>query len=353
VDKSLLKPLTVAEMRDQGGSKITKIGVRRRKKVALLLANAHQKGRSTLGGVTKKLKREMGRERNWERVARTELTNAKGNASLGVIQQVFGSDAKVFRLPSPSCCGKCRKLFGKHRIYQADKIPPEIVGAVHPNCDCGPWQCVDKPDLTKAVGVPLDVPMGLVKRQYDPHIQHDVAVVSTGTGYWVRLDSPTGRSITQTIAMCVPAVKLRERDGFTVFVHGAARVKEGKVDLYDLRKLQGARFYPMDLGHDQDLETRQKSVTQIRHLNDYLTHLKTVMPHVALMPEYWESDRQTRWLTDFFGYKTLTDWIVVVPGAVENKIKTITLSVLGHKKAIRSVAYKLLEGSRLEKCRSY
>jgi hypothetical protein len=355
VRKSLLKPLTVAEMKETGGLKITKIGVKRRQKVAHLLASAHKTGRSTVESVTAHLKREFGTKRNWERVAITELTEAKGIASLDVIQRVFGSDARVFRLHGPSCCEKCRSLFGSTKnpkIWRASQIPAKIRGAVHPNCVCGPWQCVDKPDLTKAADPMSDLPMGLVRKEYDPHIKHPVAIISTGNGYWTRMDSPTGRAIVQTIAMLVPAAKLRESLGFTVFVHGPIKTRHNKVELYDLRRLSGARFYPMDLGTDDDQTLRVKGMSQAKDLNEYLTHLKTVMPHIATMPEYWENGQSIRWLPDFFGFKTLTDWLIVVPGKVDekNKIKNVILSLHGQKKAIRRTTYEQLEGAELRKC---
>ena len=324
-----------------------------------ILSTAHNDGRRTVEGVTRQLKKEFPNDkrknRNWEQVARTELTDAKGKASFSLVQQIFGVAAKVYRSVGENCCEKCCALFGKpgkEKVWRADQVPQDAIGAVHPNCDCGPWKAVDRPDLTKALDPLAEVPLGIVKRMWDTQEKEWVALVSTGTGYWTRLDSITGRSIVQVIATHMPVIKLKEPSvgtaGFSIFVHGTGHTKNKKqAELYKLSALSGARFYPMDFTDD-----KFKMMKEVRTMDDYLSYLKNVMPQVAVMNDYWENDKQLRWLTDFFGFKTMTDWMVVVPGKVhsKNKLKTVTLSVHSIKKQMRTITYKLLEGASLKKC---
>ena len=98
-------------------------------------------------------------ERDWHRVAQTEMWDAKlhgeantiidGNSSLST----SGKDTMVFKRPAPNACAKCKQLYldnnGKPRLFklselmangtnyglkQADWKP--VVGATHPNCMC-------------------------------------------------------------------------------------------------------------------------------------------------------------------------------------------------------------------------
>ena len=99
-------------------------------------------------------------ERDWHRVAHTEMWSAKVN---GEAQSILnnesplsskGSDTLVFKRPSPLACNKCKQLYlekdGKTpRVFklsemmsygtnygkkQADWKP--VVGVMHPNCMC-------------------------------------------------------------------------------------------------------------------------------------------------------------------------------------------------------------------------
>lgn len=352
----LVRPLTAAELKQTGGAKITKIGVRRRKKLMEVLSNAHLDGRRTVAGVTRQLQSEFGdKTRNWQQVAVTELTDARGKASFDLAMGVFGENAKVYRDVGANCCVKCCNLFGsvgRPRTWIAKKVPEEIKGAVHPNCDCGSWHSLERPDLTKAMDPASVLPMGIVKRRWNLAKLNYEALISTGNGYWTSLDSVTGRAIVGTMAMCVPVIRLRESMGFTVFVHGTGHFKKTpKVDLYDLRKLGSARFYPMDLQHLGGQELRNEGMRQVKSLTEYLSFLKSVMPSIATMPDYWDKVGQVRWLPDFFGFKTITDWIIVHPGepSPESKITTINQRVTGLKMAMRKTTYAQLEGASLKK----
>lgn len=352
--KSLLKPLTVAELKS-GATKLTNASARKKARVQEILSIAHQDGRRTEAGVIKQLEREFGTKRDWKRVALTERTEARGRASFDLVTSVFGDNAIVYRDVGENCCEKCCNLFGKPgspKRWVASQVPEKIKGAVHPNCDCGAWRSKDDPTLTKSQHTLSDIPMGVVKRLWDAQEENYYAMVSTGNGYWVRMDSITGRNIVMQFALHVPVVKVRESLGFTVFVHGYFKFQRQKTaELYDLRSLSGARYYSQDLGDDDDQYMRNRGMRMIKTLDDYLSHIKNVMPVVATMPEYWDNDKQVRHLPDFFGFKTLTDWIVVVPGKPDKtaKIKRVTLSLNGLKRAIRTATYASMKKDDLKK----
>jgi len=338
LNKSILSALTVAEFRENAGTKMVGIGSKRRAVVRTILSEAMKQNR-TIEGTARSLSRRantsQGKDkRDWIRVVKTEYTDAKAKASLDLIRSVFGDDAFVYREPSPECCEKCAVAL-KGKKFKVSAVPEELIGALHPNCSCGPWKSVDKPDLTKSMDALADVPIGVVRRVAEK-VGH-YAEISTGTGYWVRMDSATGKSIIRVMLTHIPIVEIGKHKGFCVFHHGFLKAdKEFKI--YDLMKIGQARFYPASIMNFDDQEFKQESMTKHHDLAQYITKMQAALPTVALMPEYWDSGAKWKYLSDFMGYKTLTDWHVVVPGEVPLRsfIASISKREMSVKRAIRS-----------------
>lgn len=344
---SILKPLAIAEAKLIGGKKMKRIGQARRSLVAETVAEGISRNASvdTLAqNLKEKANTETGRDkRDWRRVAQTEVTDAKARASLDLIENVFGKDAKVFRRVNPKCCSECAAMYGKppkYKQFTASKIPEKARGALHPNCICGPWSSIEQPDLTKAMSPLEDIPVGYVK------MQGDHAIVSTGNGYWARLDSITGRAIIQSVLMHTPLVIQRESLGFTVMRHGHLKADKSYI-IVPPTILSSCRFYPMDLGSTDDQELRVRGMTDLHTLDEYVKKMKAALPTVATMPNFWDGVK-VRYLTDFLGYKTLTDWTIVFPGKPKEQTK-LSARLIGVRRAVRRYTRNSLEINSLRK----
>ena len=106
--------------------------------------------------------REMSKdwERDWHRVAHTEMWNAK---CTGEVQAMLdgespltskGADTRVFKRPGPNACIMCKKLYlekgtNKPKVFKLSELMANgtnyglrqsdwkpVVGTVHPNCMC-------------------------------------------------------------------------------------------------------------------------------------------------------------------------------------------------------------------------
>ncbi len=346
IKKSILRPLTASEL-ETGGDKIKKIGKKGLKRVREILSSATMDGRRTLNGVTLQLTSELGGDRDWKRVAITEKTASTAKASLDLIISVLGSDAKVFRIPAKDCCKKCHQAL-EGKVFRASKVPAHLAGALHPNCVCPPWQAVGKPNLVKAYAT--DFPMGMVRRVWDGEEKVWKANISTGNGYWVPMDSVTGKAIIQTMLLHVPAVVMRDSMGYTILKHGYLKTDK-KYVFVDVRKLGAGRWYPFDLGAETDESMKLTAHLQARTLDDYISKMKQVLPVVATMAEYWDDDRKLIYFCDFIGYKTLTDWVIVFPGKLpEDAIIGTYSPVLERMRGmLRRVCYQQLNESEIKK----
>ena len=125
---------------------ITRMG-RERKAVVQRLVSRAVKQKISSRGLARLLQHEADTlthkdKRDWNRVAVTELTDAKARGALDAIIQQYGRGAKVFRRTGDPC-HRCLGAFGpvtRPRMWVAGRIPENLKGAVHPNCRCSPWQ---------------------------------------------------------------------------------------------------------------------------------------------------------------------------------------------------------------------
>jgi len=355
--KTLLRLLASSEAEQTAGSKIKHMGKRRRGVLRQVLAQAlsENKDAESIASILKREANTPGKtdQRNWKRVAITERTDARGRASLELIRNAIGRNAKVYR-ETHDCCDLCASLFGKPgqpKHWLASKVTEKHAGAVHPNCECSPWKAAEMPGLVKAMHQMEEFPMGYVRRERSPEGVW-VPMVSTGNGYWVQLDSIMGKHLIRTIVASMPVIEVRRSLGFVVCKHGHIKGRpQGRYALHDLRKLGGARFYPMDLGSRDDQELRVRGMTDVHSFDQYITKIKQVLPAVANMPEYWENPSRIRYLTDFFGFKTLTDWTVVIPGTipVEAMLGSYAPGRTPVRRAIRRETQRLLREAELKK----
>lgn len=124
--------------------KIKNMSAARKRTVANLVDEAVSKKKKpeSLAKELKKYAAVKKDQRDWLRVAKTELNDKSSRDALDAIKQIHGDKAKCFRLIGDAC-HVCRNAFGtkfKPRVWTVDKIPEEYKGAVHPNCQCRPWQ---------------------------------------------------------------------------------------------------------------------------------------------------------------------------------------------------------------------
>lgn len=314
VRKSLFDLLTATEMKSSG-DKITHMGKKRVAAVQGILSEAVLDKRTTVSSVARRLEAGANTptgtdKRDWKRVAQTEMTAAKGVASLDLLRDLYGLDARVYREVHPKCCEMCAKAYGtasRPKLFAIGKIPELFKGAMHPNCICGPWKSIETPDLTKAMHELAHLPVGMVKKDEGGNI-----LVSTGT-YWTELGSTTGRNVTRLVLSHAPLVVLKDQGGITTCSHGWAP-QGGRYELLNFLKIGNARYYPMDYAGN-----REKLMTHVHSWEQYVNKMLQVFPVVATMPNFWKRESGIRYLTDFLGYKTLTDWVVTIPGAVAEK----------------------------------
>lgn len=341
MSKSLLKPLVAKEL-SHGGQKITRMGVRRRKKVMQLIADSN-----TASGAERKLKSEFGKKRNWKTIATTELTDAKSMASFEMIEEVFGPDTKIFRRAGEECCDACIHAFGdprKPKIYKLSTVPAKYRGAVHPNCVCGPWQTVEMPDLTKSHSSAY--PIGALVREWSETEDRWKVLLSTGR-YWTDPFSTTGRYVLKYILTQIPVAKIGENNGLTILRHGAVFRddcpfgKKCKIELFDFKKLSGVRFYASKLEADH---------TKVRTFDDYFNFMLEILPIVASMPEIWENGHSIRYVSDLLSYKTITDWMIVTTTPPKKPLRVFWMPETNVGRIIRQVTYRQINKTELKKC---
>lgn len=254
-----------------------------------------------------------GDDRDWHRVARTEVANARATGALHFILQAYGPDAMVVR-ETNKCCPTCCKSFGRYvrRKWRAGSIPEKLMGAVHPNCKCGPWKLVNPIKRRKMRKAQADVlPMGLVRRMSGisggKRVWH--YGITSGFGSLAPLDSITGRSVMRAVLSRCPLV---------IVEPGLARVGHGRVGgvvtLLDPAAVRGARYFVMRPAEDDRTPMEAQLTAKTR--DDYIQAMLQVLPVVATMPEPWTSrGGQQSYLpiTAFLGQRTLTDWWVAFP----------------------------------------
>lgn len=112
------------------------------------------------------------RERDWQRVAHTEINNAVQNGIYAEIAKHHGTDQLVFKRPNPDACKHCKRLFLKEdgvtpRIFKMSDLEETnvglkaaewrpTVGTVHPWCQCQLIVVPDGYDFTKMMTVTED-----------------------------------------------------------------------------------------------------------------------------------------------------------------------------------------------------
>lgn len=340
--------------RERAGQKITRMGARRKDAVRQTVAAAMLDSRRTVEGVAEELRRvaSVSREtsRNWLSVAETELTDARGHASLQMIREALGPEAIVSRGPGGEKCRVCRLHFGtqaRPRYYRAGSVPRGIRGAVHPNCRCGAWVAKDRPNLTKSMSVGIEAgQVGWVRRGPDGK-----CTLLTQSGQWLPLDHHGARATLLMILRLTPLViPFPLQDGYQFARHGHGRFTEGKFLLVSFSKVatQGV-WLPMDPMLRAGCEFRETLMKNSRNTSDYLEGIIKALPSVVEMPEFWVK-REVRFLTDFMGYKTLTDWHWVGrPFGKDSWLARYDVGALHPRGAAGILVRKLLRANHMKK----
>lgn len=265
---------------------ITNMSDTRKNKVRLILESSRSKDSKY---VARKLKEAAGTQsdsdRDWERIARTEMTN------LNALNSLVGLDenAVVYRPSASDCCEICEKHFGpshKPKYYKVKNIPPEISGALHVSCRCRPWE----------------------KR-----IQKSIPDAEIKT----------------TLAN-IPFVIEGYNSGYTILSHGFSRAKRKNYEIVDAKKCGNAMFYPASFIGLDIFDLNINKMKNKKTWDDYLTYMCGVLPAVSEMPEV-----KTKNICDMMGYKTLTDWYILVPGKIVKDAVTSDL-----KRTIRAILWQ-------------
>lgn len=127
--------------RDRAGALITKIDDEGRARVRELVVAA-------IGGqwgaerLATELKQAFGTvQRDWARVARTELARAYGEGVLAAGEASYGAEARVARVPERDACERCMDTYtenGRPIIWRVPALRAAgVEGPLHPNCRCG------------------------------------------------------------------------------------------------------------------------------------------------------------------------------------------------------------------------
>jgi hypothetical protein len=160
-------------------------------------------------------------------------------------------------------------------------------------------------------------------------------------------ESTTGRYVLKYILLNIPVAKIAERDGFHAFRHGTVfkddlpRDKKCKIELFDLKKLSGTRFYSSKL---------DTSLVKTKTFDDYLSFMLEILPIIAGMPEIWENGHSIRYVSDLLSYKTITDWIIVTPAKPQKPLKSFWMVDVNIARIIRKLTYRQVSGLELKKC---
>lgn len=288
---------------------ITRMGAGRKKKVKFFTRRAVER-RTTAEGLARKLKKEAntptGRDdRDWLRVAQTELTDMTGRMSLDDIIDKHGPTAKVIRF-TREACPICFKAFGpmsNPKKWRAGSVPEELKGAVHPWCKCMPWRLgevlISKAEPEVVVG--------------DIEMTKDGARIYSILKRWTELTSVDGLRTIEEVVLSTPATTTRESsDGYLRGCHGYCK-SDQKVTLFDIRKVPGAFIIPASVDTRARLDgllAKKAAIIGSITLTEYVSLMKRIIPLIVRMPEFWEK-KKIRHLSSLFGYGTRTDFIVV------------------------------------------
>lgn len=337
--------LAALEAEESGGVQIVKIGKKRLATVRSIISQSLRNNRKPFG-VAKLLEQEAGGprdKRDWKRVARTEMTNARGASSFAMLAKTLGPNGRIYRDTS-DCCHDCEKLFGSPgapRVWRVKHVKKAIQGAVHPNCRCSGWKSDSVPDLAKG---DRTMPFGWVRRQMRG-VSY-VAEISTGQ-LWVPLDSISGRSVVRAILIHTPLVVVGEQEGFTVARHGHGKPLGSSYKLLAPSQVMGARYYDRkpfaDLPHIEEMRARQA-----RTWDDYMERILSILPVIVAMPDFWPGGQGFKYLTEFMGFKQMSDWYVLIPGEPSD-VLSVEPGSRGVRAAVKTWNQQLLAINALRK----
>jgi hypothetical protein len=116
-------------------------------------------------------------------------------------------------------------------------------------------------------------------------------------------------------------------------------------------KIGNSRFYPTDVTKIIDERLRREhSALKIKDLHEYIQTMQKVIPVIATMPFFWENAK-IRYLTEFLGYKTLTDWVVVCPSdpPLDSLIAKVHTGLKSPTRAVKEWTMKLLRKDDIKK----
>jgi hypothetical protein len=338
-----LNQTAAKEAEESAGAKIVNIGKKRLATVRSIISQSLRRNRKPFS-VAKILESEIGArdKRDWQRVARTELANARGNSSFDMLAISLGPKGTVYRDTS-DCCKSCEQLFGRPgvpRIWRVQNVKKAIRGAVHPNCRCSEWRPVSG-RLEKAQRT---MPFGWVMRSLKG--MRYVTEISTGQ-LWVSLDSLSGRSVIRALLMHTPLVAVGEHNGFTVARHGHGRTQGSSYTLWAPNQVMGARYYDRapsaPMPYLEELRAKQA-----RTWDDYMERILGIIPVIVAMPDFWEGGQGFKYLTEFMGFNQMSDWYVLLPPTTEKPLAVIP-NTRGVRAAVKDYTQILLAKDVLRK----
>lgn len=316
--KSIKTALASKQAEETAADKMVGIGKKRRKMVQNIVADSIKQGK-TVDQIERKLKRNAKSKkedwRDWKMVATTEVTDSTARASLELLDDLYGKNALIYR-DTRDCCPKCCQEFGppgkpKHWVLRT--VPEELKGAVHPRCKCSPWRSVDKLNVFKAAMYPI----GLISRSMvDGAPSYKV---STGSGKWVGLATVTGRYVMRYVLNCIPYVYIGDKDRYIVARHGHGHSINKMIRLIDPNAIGSVSFFSSNPFEYPEEERKEMMMKKRKSFDEYLTIVVNLMPSVVAMPEYWDKPNKMKHLSDFMGYKTLTDWFILIPNKISDK----------------------------------
>lgn len=326
---------------------ITGMGEKRKRTVRGIITRMFN--RSPIA-VAKRLKAEassaVDTSRDWLRVARTEKTNADGIDSYDELLLDLGEGALVCR-DTHNCCDACARLFGRPgrpKSFRLGKIDDSLIGAAHPNCKCGPWRAYSATTpMAKADRV---LPFGFVRRRFGDGIYP--VEVSNGS-IWVAPDSLTGRQVLKAVLRATPLVVVSTSGPWAKARHGHGRPEGEFFQTISPLKAMGARYYTRDPDADPDGYMASIRFRQSRSFEEYLEIVLQVLPAVLAMPEFWGPNGMgQKFVSEFMGYKSLTDWWVYMPPK-QDYGRICPTGTAGVRATARRAAQAELQSDRLKK----